>query len=165
MVCTDFQNPSAYTTPHAGLCRLHVSLFIPMITPLNWKVCQEYQGHIISTVYHVFPSFPALHRFTRHWPVSGSFSFSVLSGKVMFRDLAYITTDGTARVQDGFFIFRWWRVYVPREASGACGGTRGMRLASTGLLGSGLGSGVIGVEARVDRFVWSNGIVCCWGGR
>ena len=44
-------------------------------------------------------------------------SWSVLPGKVMFRDLAYITTDYTVRVQDGFLIFRWWRKYVPKDAS------------------------------------------------
>ena len=35
----------------------------------------------------------------------------------MFRDIAYITTDYTLRVQDGFLIFRWWRKYVPKDAS------------------------------------------------
>ena len=44
-------------------------------------------------------------------------SWSVLPGKVMFRDIAYITTDYTVRVQDGFLIFRWWRKYVPKDAS------------------------------------------------
>ena len=48
----------------------------------------------------------------------GSLSWSVLPGKVMFRDVAYITTDYTVRVQDGFLIFRWWRSYVPKDASG-----------------------------------------------
>ena len=44
-------------------------------------------------------------------------SWSVLPGKVMFRDIAYITPDYTLRVQDGFLIFRWWRKYVPKDAS------------------------------------------------
>ena len=35
----------------------------------------------------------------------------------MFRDIAYITSDYTVRVQDGFLIFRWWRKYVPKDAS------------------------------------------------
>ena len=35
----------------------------------------------------------------------------------MFRDIAFITTDYTIRVQDGFLIFRWWRKYVPKDAS------------------------------------------------
>ena len=35
----------------------------------------------------------------------------------MFRDIAYITSDYTLRVQDGFLIFRWWRKYVPKDAS------------------------------------------------
>nr|XP_039251251.1 transmembrane protein KIAA1109-like isoform X2 [Styela clava] len=41
----------------------------------------------------------------------GSFSFSVLSGKVMFRDVQYITPDLSVRIHDGYFIFRWWRPY------------------------------------------------------
>merc|ERR1712018_1118486 len=47
----------------------------------------------------------------------GSLSWSVLPGKVMFRDVAFITSDYTLRVQDGFLIFRWWRKYVPKDAS------------------------------------------------
>ena len=33
----------------------------------------------------------------------------------MFRNLAYITSDYTVRVQDGYLIFRWWRTYVPKD--------------------------------------------------
>jgi len=40
----------------------------------------------------------------------------VLSGKIMFRDVVYITYDYTVRVQDGWMIFRWWRAYVPKNA-------------------------------------------------
>ncbi|XP_071510002.1 bridge-like lipid transfer protein family member 1 [Diadema antillarum] len=43
----------------------------------------------------------------------GSFSFSVLSGKLMFYDIAYITEDRTTRVQHALLIFRWWRPYTP----------------------------------------------------
>ncbi|XP_022098164.1 uncharacterized protein KIAA1109-like isoform X2 [Acanthaster planci] len=43
----------------------------------------------------------------------GSISFSVLSGKLMFRDVAYITADYACRVQDGLLILRWWRQYQP----------------------------------------------------
>ncbi|XP_078796524.1 bridge-like lipid transfer protein family member 1 isoform X8 [Oryzias latipes] len=45
----------------------------------------------------------------------GSFSFSVLSGKVMFRDVYYINQDMSIRIQDGFFIFRWWKMYDPKQ--------------------------------------------------
>ncbi|XP_061600022.1 bridge-like lipid transfer protein family member 1 isoform X6 [Cololabis saira] len=45
----------------------------------------------------------------------GSFSFSVLSGKVMFRDVYYINQDMSIRIQDGFFIFRWWKMYNPKQ--------------------------------------------------
>ncbi|KAF7285801.1 hypothetical protein GWI33_009982 [Rhynchophorus ferrugineus] len=47
----------------------------------------------------------------------GSLSMNALSGKIMFRDFIYITTDYTLRIQDGYLIFRWWRAYVPRDVS------------------------------------------------
>lgn len=47
----------------------------------------------------------------------GSLSVSVLSGKIMFRDVAYINEDCTWRAQDGWIIFRWWYPYVKREIS------------------------------------------------
>ncbi|OAD56139.1 hypothetical protein WN48_04013 [Eufriesea mexicana] len=47
----------------------------------------------------------------------GSFTLSALSGKIMFRDIVYITTDYSLRVQDGWLIFRWWRSYVPKDVS------------------------------------------------
>ena len=34
---------------------------------------------------------------------------SVLSGKVMFRDVYFITKDYSLRIQLGLAIFRWWR--------------------------------------------------------
>ncbi|XP_055893241.1 bridge-like lipid transfer protein family member 1 isoform X2 [Biomphalaria glabrata] len=45
----------------------------------------------------------------------GSFSFSLLSGKVMFRDVHLVTEDFSIRVQYGWLIFRWWRPYVYKE--------------------------------------------------
>ncbi|KAL2098940.1 hypothetical protein ACEWY4_005420 [Coilia grayii] len=45
----------------------------------------------------------------------GSFSFSVLSGKVMFRDVYYIDEDVSIRIQDGLLIFRWWKMYNPKQ--------------------------------------------------
>lgn len=49
--------------------------------------------------------------------VEGSFTLNALSGKIMFRDFAYITHDYSIRVQDGYLIFRWWRSYVPKDVS------------------------------------------------
>lgn len=40
-----------------------------------------------------------------------------LSGKIMFRDVVYITHDYSLRIQDGWVIFRWWRAYVPKDVS------------------------------------------------
>ncbi|UYV75595.1 KIAA1109 [Cordylochernes scorpioides] len=45
----------------------------------------------------------------------GSISVSVLSGKIMFRDVAFIDENSTVRVQDGLLIFRWWYPYVQKE--------------------------------------------------
>uniref|UniRef100_A0A671NB61 Bridge-like lipid transfer protein family member 1 C-terminal domain-containing protein n=1 Tax=Sinocyclocheilus anshuiensis TaxID=1608454 RepID=A0A671NB61_9TELE len=45
----------------------------------------------------------------------GSFSFSVLSGKVMFRDVSFINEDMSIRIQDGLLIFRWWKMYNPKQ--------------------------------------------------
>ncbi|RUS76481.1 hypothetical protein EGW08_015765, partial [Elysia chlorotica] len=45
----------------------------------------------------------------------GSFSISFLSGKVMFRDVYFITEDFSVRAEYGWLIFRWWRPYVYKE--------------------------------------------------
>ncbi|XP_033635636.1 transmembrane protein KIAA1109 homolog [Asterias rubens] len=42
----------------------------------------------------------------------GSISVSLLSGKLMFRDVTYITVDYACRIQDGLLILRWWRQYL-----------------------------------------------------
>ena len=60
----------------------------------------------------------------------GSLSWAVLPGKIMFRDVCYVTTDYTVRIQDGYVVFRWWRRYVPKydaadAAAGAGGGGGG----------------------------------------
>ncbi|XP_055600491.1 bridge-like lipid transfer protein family member 1 isoform X3 [Uranotaenia lowii] len=47
----------------------------------------------------------------------GSLNVNPLAGKIMFRDVVYVTYDYTVRVQDGYFIFRWWRSYVPKDVS------------------------------------------------
>lgn len=45
----------------------------------------------------------------------GSFSITILSGKIMFRDLVFITADYSLRIQDGWMIFRWWVPYEPKN--------------------------------------------------
>lgn len=47
----------------------------------------------------------------------GSLSVSVLSGKIMFRDVAFINEDFTLRAQDGWIIFRWWHPYVQKQVT------------------------------------------------
>lgn len=48
---------------------------------------------------------------------TGSLNLNPLAGKIMFRDVVYICFDYSIRVQDGYFIFRWWRSYVPKDVS------------------------------------------------
>lgn len=45
----------------------------------------------------------------------GSFSLSTISGKIMFRDVIYITEDYTIRIQDGWIVFRWWLPYYQKD--------------------------------------------------
>ena len=40
---------------------------------------------------------------------------SVLSGKVMFRDVHWIAEDFSMRAQLGFAIFRWWRSLTDKK--------------------------------------------------
>jgi hypothetical protein len=51
--------------------------------------------------------------------ILGSFSINPLAGKVMFRDLVYITYDYSVRAEDGYIIFRWWSRYIPKDISDA----------------------------------------------
>lgn len=48
---------------------------------------------------------------------AGSLNLNPLAGKIMFRDVVFICYDYSLRVQDGYFIFRWWRSYVPKDVS------------------------------------------------
>lgn len=45
----------------------------------------------------------------------GSLSISFISGKIMFREFAWIQPDYTLRILDGFVIFRWWVPYEPKD--------------------------------------------------
>lgn len=47
----------------------------------------------------------------------GSLTINPIAGKFMFRDVVYICFDYSLRIQDGYFIFRWWRTYVPKDVS------------------------------------------------
>lgn len=47
----------------------------------------------------------------------GSLTINPLAGKFMFRDVVLVCFDYSLRIQDGYFIFRWWRTYVPKDVS------------------------------------------------
>ncbi|XP_035231560.1 transmembrane protein KIAA1109-like [Stegodyphus dumicola] len=88
------------------LCALSLAMsWVIYITYYNSRVI----GYILTKV---------LNRFSKHGYIKvGSLSISILSGKVMFRDVAYINEDCTWRAQDGWIIFRWWYPYVRKEIS------------------------------------------------
>ncbi|GBL75453.1 Uncharacterized protein KIAA1109 [Araneus ventricosus] len=88
------------------LCALCMAMsWVIYITYYNSRVI----GYILTRV---------LNHFIKQGYVKvGSLSISVLSGKIMFRDVAYITEDCTWRAQDGWIIFRWWYPYVRKEIS------------------------------------------------
>ncbi|XP_034234984.1 transmembrane protein KIAA1109 isoform X3 [Thrips palmi] len=90
-------------------------LLCSLVSAMAWVIYITYYssrviGHLLTYL---------LNRFfiqEGHFKV-GSFTWNVLSGKIMFRDVSYITYDYTLRVQDGYLIFRWWRSYVPKDVS------------------------------------------------
>ncbi|KAJ8666820.1 hypothetical protein QAD02_008482 [Eretmocerus hayati] len=90
-------------------------LLCSLVSAISWVIYITYYnsrilGYILTKL---------LNRFTGRYTFIkvGSFTLCALSGKIMFRDVAYITTDYSVRVQDGYLIFRWWRSYVPKDVS------------------------------------------------
>ena len=91
------------------LCSLLFAMFwVTYITFLNSRLV----GSIATNIANRF--------LPKSWPGTyckvGSLSFSVLAGKIMFRDILFLTPDWSFRSQDGYIIFRWWRVYVPKAS-------------------------------------------------
>ena len=41
----------------------------------------------------------------------GSISISVLSGKIMFRDILLNTVDFSLHISDGYAIISWWKIF------------------------------------------------------
>jgi hypothetical protein len=44
----------------------------------------------------------------------GSISFSILGGKVPFRDVVYITRNASLHIIDGYVAFNWWFLFRPK---------------------------------------------------
>ncbi|XP_059164299.1 bridge-like lipid transfer protein family member 1 [Physella acuta] len=87
-------------------------MLIAIVAAQAWTIYLTYYnsrvlGLIITAI---------LNKFVKYGHIKlGSFSFSVLSGKVMFRDVHLITEDFSIRAEYGWLIFRWWRPYVYKE--------------------------------------------------
>ncbi|KAI6182660.1 FSA-C domain-containing protein [Aphelenchoides bicaudatus] len=56
----------------------------------------------------------------------GSFSVSLLAGKIMFRNVLYVTGDYVIKINDGWIIFSYWR-FVPKKSEASLEKTRGLQ--------------------------------------
>ncbi|XP_025405724.1 uncharacterized protein KIAA1109 isoform X4 [Sipha flava] len=92
-----------------------VSMLFSLISGMIWVIYITYYNSRVTAyiVTRLLTKFYA----TKGYLSIGSFTVCALSGKIMFRDIVYITEDYTIRVQDGWLIFRWWRSYVPKDVS------------------------------------------------
>ncbi|XP_074650444.1 bridge-like lipid transfer protein family member 1 [Tubulanus polymorphus] len=88
-------------------------MLIALVVSMGWVVyITYYNSRILGLILTAL-----LNKFMKNYGhfQFGSFSFSVLSGKIMFRDVHYITEDYSIKVMDGWIIFRWWRPYIYKE--------------------------------------------------
>lgn len=91
------------------LCSLMFAMFwVTYITFYNSRLVGSITTNIANRILQSSHFYPGT-----YFKV-GSLSFSVLAGKIMFRDLLFLTPDWSFRSQDGYIIFRWWRAYVPK---------------------------------------------------
>ena len=91
------------------LCSLMFAMFwVTYITFYNSRLVGSIMTKIANRVLQSSQYYPGA-----YFKV-GSLSFSVLAGKIMFRDILFLTPDWSFRSQDGYIIFRWWRAYVPK---------------------------------------------------
>ncbi|KAK6639579.1 hypothetical protein RUM43_007852 [Polyplax serrata] len=121
----DFPEASSWNT--SSIENSLSNLDIKMDSNFAWLLCSLLSGIIwvtYITYYHsrvlgyILTRILNRHMFAKNGYMKvGSFTWSVLSGKIMFRDIIYMTNDYTLRLQDGWLIFRWWRSYVPKHPS------------------------------------------------
>lgn len=90
-------------------------LMISLIITLAWVVyINFYNARIFGMI---------VTKIINRWYITGahfrlgSLSITPIAGKIMFRDFVFVCFDYSIRIQDGYFIFRWWRSYVPKDVS------------------------------------------------
>ncbi|BFF95237.1 transmembrane protein KIAA1109 homolog [Drosophila madeirensis] len=90
-------------------------LLCSLLTTITWVTYITFYNHRVIGM--------LITKIANRWFIKGAYfkigsvSLNPLAGKIMFRDFVYITYDYTVRAQDGYFIFRWWRSYVPKDVS------------------------------------------------
>ncbi|BFZ14882.1 hypothetical protein BsWGS_17921 [Bradybaena similaris] len=87
-------------------------MLIAIVAAQSWTIYLTfYNSRILGLIITA-----VINKFVKYGHIKfGSFSFSVLSGKIMFRDVHFITEDYSVRAEYGWIIFRWWRPYVYKE--------------------------------------------------
>ncbi|KAF5284663.1 hypothetical protein FQR65_LT13494 [Abscondita terminalis] len=118
--CGDCPEASARNGSGSGFENIEVNsnflwLLFSLVSAISWVIYITYYnsrvaGYIITRIIN------KLFIGDGYFKI-GSFTINALAGKIMFRDIIYITHDYTLRIQDGYLIFRWWRSYVPKDVS------------------------------------------------
>ncbi|XP_053399583.1 bridge-like lipid transfer protein family member 1 isoform X2 [Mercenaria mercenaria] len=86
--------------------------FISLAAAIIWTI---YLAYYNSRVMGLIATL-ILNKFSKYGRINiGSISLSVLTGKLMFRGIHYITEDFSVRIEYGWIIFKWWRPYVYKE--------------------------------------------------
>ncbi|XP_014242068.1 uncharacterized protein KIAA1109 isoform X2 [Cimex lectularius] len=120
IVETTIPEPSSWNSTSLNLDNLKMDsnfalLLCSLVTAMMWVIyITYYNSRVIG--YIMTRALNKLYITEGYFKV-GSFTLCCLSGKIMFRDVVYITHDYSLRVQDGWMIFRWWRSYVPKDVS------------------------------------------------
>ncbi|KAL3880212.1 hypothetical protein ACJMK2_032469 [Sinanodonta woodiana] len=85
--------------------------FLSLVAAILWTVYLSfYNSRVFGLILTV-----VLNKFVKYGHINfGSFSFSVLSGKIMVRDFHLVTEDFSIRIHYGWFILKWWRPYFMR---------------------------------------------------
>ncbi|KAK4878280.1 hypothetical protein RN001_010786 [Aquatica leii] len=116
----DHPEASALNASSVGLKNIEVNsnflwLLFSLVSAISWVIYITYYnsrvaGYIITRIINRLIIGEGYFKI-------GSFTVNALAGKIMFRDIVYITHDYSLRIQDGYLIFRWWRSYVPKDVS------------------------------------------------
>jgi hypothetical protein len=74
-------------------------------------LCNSYfWGFVVTTILRIYFWITK----SKDYIKIGSISFSILGGKVPFRDVVYITRNASLHIIDGYVAFNWWFLFRPK---------------------------------------------------